>query len=81
MGAVSQDEQTRARWSRGTVLRVALLLLVVVGVVTASASGVLPDVDTVQREVRGFGRLAPLVYVLAYAVLVMFPVPAGGRGV
>ncbi len=58
------------------MLRVALLLLVLVGGLAASATGVLPDVDTVQREVRGVGRLAPLVYVLAYAVLAMFPVPA-----
>ncbi len=59
-----------------TVLKLAALGLVVVGVVVAGATGVLPDVDAVQREVRSYGAWGPLVYVVAYAVLVMFPTPA-----
>ncbi len=62
--------------SRSTLLRAVLLVLVLAGVVAAYLTGVLPDVDVVRDQVEAVGPLGPLVYVVAYAVLVMFPTPA-----
>ena len=64
------------RGSVRTVVKLAALAAVVAGVVWASITGVLPSVDSVQREVRGYGALAPVAYIAAYAVLVLFPTPA-----
>ncbi len=64
------------RPARSTVLRALLLVLVLVAAVGAYLSGVLPDMDTVRERVEAVGPFGPLLYVAAYAVLVMFPAPA-----
>ena len=70
------DPPPSRRLSRSTLLRAVLLVLVLAGVVAAYLTGALPDMDVVRDQVEAVGPLGPLVYVLAYAVLVMFPTPA-----
>ena len=70
------DEASSRRLSRSTLIRALLLLLVLAGVVTAYLTGVLPDIEAVREQVEAVGPLGPLLYVGAYAVLVMFPTPA-----
>ena len=58
------------------MLKAVGALVVVAAVVTASVTGVIPSADELQREVSGFGPLAPVAYVAAYAVLACLPTPA-----
>ncbi len=64
------------RPSRSSVLRALLLLLVLAAVVVAYLTGVLPDMVAVRDRVEAVGAFGPLLYVGAYAVLVLFPTPA-----
>ena len=62
--------------SRSAVIRVSLLLVLVAGLFTAVQLGVLPDVEALRDRVRSTGTLGWLIFVAAYAVLVLFPTPA-----
>lgn len=58
------------------VIRVSLLLVLLVGFFAAVRLGVLPDIESLRNRVRSSGALGWLVFVGAYAVLVLFPTPA-----
>ncbi|QWC84441.1 TVP38/TMEM64 family protein [Nocardioidaceae bacterium] len=66
----------RRRWTRSDVGKVVGLLALVAVVAVAGLSGVLPSVGEVREQVRGYGALAPVAYVVAYGVLTLFPTPA-----
>ncbi len=62
--------------SRSVVVRVGLLVVLLVGLFAAVRLGILPDIETLRGRVRSTGALGWLVFVGAYAVLVLFPTPA-----
>lgn len=62
--------------SRSALIKAGLLLALVAAMFLAVRLGLLPDVDTLRERVRATGALGWLVFVTAYAVLVLFPAPA-----
>ncbi len=62
--------------TRSVVLRTGLLVAFILGLFTAVQLGVVPDVEALRDRVRSTGTLGWLVFVTAYAVLVLFPTPA-----
>ena len=62
--------------SRSVLIRVGLLLALIAGLFAAVQLGVVPDVEALRDRVRATGTLGWLVFVTAYAVLVLFPTPA-----
>ena len=63
--------------TRASMIRVAVLVLLVLAAGALIQTYGLPDVDALRQRVSATGAAAPLVFVLGYAVLVLVPSPAG----
>ncbi len=63
--------------SRSAVVKAGLLVALIIGSFVAVQLGGLPDVGTLRERVAATGSTGWLVFVAAYAVLVLFPTPAG----
>jgi uncharacterized membrane protein YdjX (TVP38/TMEM64 family) len=55
--------------------RVGLLIALLAALVAAALTVDLPDVDVVREWIMSFGALAPVVFVVAYALAVPIPIP------
>lgn len=60
---------------RGTILRIAALVAVVAAIIWVAATVRLPDLDDLRAQIEGFGWWSWLVFVAAYAVVALTPIP------
>jgi uncharacterized membrane protein YdjX (TVP38/TMEM64 family) len=71
----SGTDAGRGRSRRGAALRVAGLVAVVIALVCVATTVRLPDLDDLRERIEGFGWWSWLVFVAAYAVVALTPIP------
>lgn len=75
MGAGSPEERAVAGVLASPALRLGVLVMLVVGLSAMFITVGGPDQAAIERFVRGSGALAPVAYVVAYAVLTVLLFP------
>lgn len=71
----SGTDAARRGSRHGTVLRIAALVAVVVAIIWVAATVRLPDLDDLRARIEGFGWWSWLVFIAAYAVVALTPIP------
>lgn len=71
----SGTDAARRGSRHGTALRVAALVAVAVAIIWVAATVRLPDLDDLRERIEGFGWWSWLVFIAAYAVVALTPIP------